>query len=220
MTEETFENLTDAIGQVLNDTSEEVDFGPVFSWASDNQYGDMTKADAETIISAAWNFFEKTKNTDYDSRRQYIASALYCVIEWAKDEEIEIDLKLEQNFDDYIQRCLQNDDIVEAMNFAQYVRDNGDIAHYKKAMPLIIDRANSEWGWSDEYNEPGIKQIFCLHDLTKDDANQLLEIAKANSSKRVLKEIMSDYEWRAESQAGEYGSFHTDSSWTISTMLN
>lgn len=220
LTEETFENLADAIKHIMNHTSENVDFGPVFSWASDNQYGDMTKAEAETIISAAWDFFEKTKNNDYDARRQYIGSALYCVVEWARDEEIEVDLKLEENFDDYIQRCLRNDDIVEAMNFAQYVRDNGDISYYKKVVPLMVDRANSEWGWSDENNEPGIKQILFLHDLTKDEANQLLEIAKAHSSKRVLKEIMLDYERRAESEPGEYGSFHADSSWTISTMTN
>ena len=214
MSDVEFEKLDDAIAYAI----ENGDIGPVFLWASEHQYEDMTQADAEKIVEVVWDVFDKVKDDEYDPNQQYMASALDCVAQWAVDESASVDLKLANNFEAYIQRCVVNDDIVEAMNIGLVVRKNGDIEFYKKLTPFMLDKANSEWGWSGEDHEPGIKQMLTLHDLTKDQADSIIEIAKTHSTKKVLKDIMSEYEWRSESDAGDYGSFHEEISWQTSTM--
>ena len=214
MSDVEFEKLDDAIAYAI----ENGDIGPVFLWASEHQYEDMTQADAEKIVEVVWDVFDKVKDDEYDPNQQYMASALDCVAQWAVDESASVDLKLANNFEAYIQRCVVNDDIVEAMNIGLVVRNNGDIEFYKKLTPFMLDKANSEWGLSGEDHEPGIKQMLTLHDLTKDQADSIIEIAKTHSTKKVLKDIMSEYEWRSESDAGDYGSFHEDISWQTSTM--
>ena len=41
---------------------------------------------------------------------------------------------------------------------------------------------------------------------------------ESSRTKRVLKDILSEYKWRSEVDAGDFGSFHKDSSWQVSTM--
>ena len=82
----------------------------------------------------------------------------------------------------------------------------------------MIEKANSEWGWSDLDHEAGIKQILTQHDLTKEDAKQILKIAQENSTKKVLKDITREYEWRSEAEPDDYGSFHDRADWTTSSM--
>lgn len=214
MSDVEFEKLDEAIEYSKNNA----DIGPVHLWAAEHQYDGMTKADCDKIVAAVWNVFGQVKGGEYDPDSQYLASTLTSVAEWAADEETSIDLKLEGNFDAFINRCVENDDIVEAMNLGLCVRKNGDIQHYKKLIPIMVGKADSEWGWSDEDHEPGILQIFLLHDLTKSDAEKLLEIAKSNSNKKVLKNIASEHEWRSEADDGDYGSFHADENWQTSTM--
>ena len=158
------------------------------------------------------------KGGEYDPDQQYFASTLRVVVEWAADEGVAVNLKLNGNFDAYVSRCIENNDIVEAMNFGLCVRLNGDVNFYKKLMPSMLEKANSDWGWSDLDHEAGIKQILSQHDLTKEDAKLIFEIAQENCSKKVLKDITREYEWRSEAEPDDYGSFHDSADWTISSM--
>ena len=191
MSDVEYEKLDDAIVHA----QENGDISPVFLWAEEYQYEGMQKADADKIISAVWSVFGMIKGGEYDPDQQYFASTLRVVVEWAADEGVAVNLKLNGNFDAYVLRCMENDDIVEAMNFGLCVRFNGDIESYKKLLPYMLEKANSEWGWKDVDHEAGIKQIFSQHDLTKEDASRLLKIAQENCTKKVLKDITREYEW-------------------------
>ena len=214
MSDGKFEKLDDVIAYA----QENGDISPIFLWADEYQYEGMQKADADKIISALWSVFGKVKGGEYDPNQQYLASALRVIVEWAADQGEPVDLKLHDNFDAYVSRSIENDDIVEAMNFGLCVRLNGDVNFYKKLAPSMLEKANSEWGWSDLDHEAGIKQILSQHDLTKEDAKLIFEIAQENCSKKVLKDITREYEWRSEAEPDDYGSFHDSADWTISSM--
>ncbi|MDA9304336.1 hypothetical protein N9Q20_00350 [Amylibacter sp.] len=214
MSDEKFEKLDDVIAYA----QENGDISAIFLWADEYQYEGMQKADADKIINALWSVFDKVKGGEYDPNQQYLASALRVIVEWAADQGEAVDLNLHDNFDAYVSRCIENDDMVEAMNLGLCVRLNGDINFYKKLAPSMIEKANSEWGWSDLDHEAGIKQILTQHDLTKEDAKQILKIAQENSTKKVLKDITREYEWRSEAWPDDYGSFHDRADWTTSSM--
>mgnify|MGYP000858959593 CR=1 FL=1 len=214
MSDEKFEKLDDVIVYA----QENGDISSIFLWVDEYQYEGMQKADANKIISALWSVFDKVKDDEYDPNQQYLASALRVVVEWAADQDEAVDLNLHGNFDAYVSRCIENNDIVEAMNFGLCVRLNGDVNFYKKLVPSMLEKANSDWGWSDLDHEAGIKQILTQHDLTKEDAKLIFEIAQANCSKKVLKDISREYEWRSEAEPGDFGSFHNSVDWTISSM--
>ena len=107
MSDEKFEKLDDVIVYA----QENGDISSIFLWVDEYQYEGMQKADANKIISALWSVFDKVKDDEYDPNQQYLASALRVVVEWAADQDEAVDLNLHGNFDAYVSRCIENNDI-------------------------------------------------------------------------------------------------------------
>ena len=206
--------------EIVSKAKEEGNLDDIFNWASDHQWGDMTKEEADLIVESSWIVYKNEKTEDYKQDRQFLGSTLEAVVEWAMESETTINLLLDDNLDLLIGRCSEFNDMLELMNVAVAIRRAGYIDQYKRLSNVWMERVDTEWGWDNDGAVPGIGQILSQHDLTVEQANKIFSIAEAKCAKRALKDIKEDFTWRGEVNEGEYGAFHKDGNWSHSTMVN
>ena len=195
----------------------------LFDWLSDNIY-DLEEEDINKAISAIWDVFRVISKVPYegnptnyhDSRsgHQYFTGCLDQIDIWNEDhEDRKADTLIKENFVEVFSFIKKYKLFVIACEFSINLRNNlksqNLIREYKELTNYVINESDDEWK-----ADGGLLRFLDDFDLSKAQADKILNMAENLCNKSDLKDIKFNYQQRSDAPEGDYDYLHVDENWT------